>query len=102
MANWLRELTLLPEWQQCKENKLTTNEMARIIADRLRELGPLRVIGSVEADRKRLIQRFKRLGNQQNLQDSTFDLAMNALYDWGDTPLDSNWNGTKVCWIKTL
>lgn len=31
-----------------------------------------------------------------------FDSAMYDLYEWADTALDENWNGKKMCWVKTV
>lgn len=99
MTCWQRELNLL----QCKENEITTNQMARVAITRLKQVKPFSLGGSVEAKRQTLIRKFKTLANQQNLRVPTFDRAMAvALYDWTNTPLDSNWNGAKVCWIKIL
>jgi hypothetical protein len=101
VANWQRELNLLPEWRECKDNKINSNQMAAIIADRLAELLPFNRRG-IDDVRQILIRRFRRLSKQRNLRVETFDEAMEQLYDWADTPLDDHWNGKKVCWIKTF
>ena len=99
MANWQRTLDLMPEWNMAKNNEMSTQSLALVVADRLSCLRPLG--GNIEQERLDIIGEFVDLSKDDSADNDDFDLIFERLYDWADTPLDTNWNGKKVCWVKT-
>lgn len=97
MAKWLRTLDLTPEYVQATEGEIDPGAMAKIVSDRLQALPPLSD-KSLNAERERLAEEFDALV-QHGGDTGDFDAAMEALYDWADTPLST---GTNCCWIKTF
>lgn len=49
-----------------------------------------------------IISLFEEVAENQDMDEDEFDYAMGELYDWGDTSLDNNFGGVKMCWINTL
>lgn len=106
MADWQRKLILNPEWDQAQENEIATQELARSIAVKLRALEPfsdnsLRP-NEWDAERDEIAETFEALAADKNATQSDFNRVMQGLYDWGDTRMDAQWNGKKVCWIDTM
>lgn len=103
MADWQRKINLNPEWSQCKAGEITLQECARSIAVKLRELAPFSPDPrDINFNRDLLATSFEDIANEQDPDRDEFDGLMTDLYDWGDTALDSKWNGKKVCWIETM
>lgn len=103
MANWQRSLNLLPEWATVDEpGGITRQQMAKIIAERLRELAPFLARKDVTEQRNTLADTFEGFSGDETLATEEFNFAMQELYEWGDISLDGNWNGMKVCWVRTF
>lgn len=100
MADWKRRLCLKPEWQQMQDGEMSSCDLARTIAARLRCLKPF---GDdfLDADRDMLADEFLGYAECEEEDIPYFDDLMHQLYDWADTPLDSKWNGAKACWVET-
>jgi hypothetical protein len=96
MANWTRTLDLTDFW----ENPESPQYAAKLICERLRVLPP-HGRDDIDGKREDLTFEFECLAGDPDCTYDDFDHLMNDLYDWGDTPLDTHWNGRKVCWIKT-
>ena len=101
MANWQRRIHLNPEWEQAQEEKISPQELAAVIAKRLKALTPFKD-EYPEQQRLDLVDDFEAAAEDAYLTVRDFDYLMNELYDWGDMRLDDNWNGKKVCWIDTM
>jgi hypothetical protein len=101
MANWQRTLDLLPEWSKALDDELAVQQLAAVVATRLRALTPFSD-EDIESKRIELAEEFEDLSKDESADGPEFDWLMNTLYDWGDTPLDPKFNGKKVCWIKTF
>ena len=99
MADWKRRLCLKPEWQQAQDGEISSRDLARTIADRLRALRPF---GDelLDTDREMLADEFLDYAESDDEDVAYFDDLMDQLYDWADTPLDSKWNGAKACWVE--
>lgn len=104
MADWQRKINLNPEWSQCKAGEITLQECARSIVVKLQAVAPFSSTDCIliDAEREELIERFADIGAETDPDRYEFDGLMTDLYDWGDTALDSKWNGKKVCWIETM
>ena len=102
MSNWQRELNLLPEWEQAKNREITPSQLAKVIGERILALKPFDKHSEEELERVFLGEDFLDMATDPRLRVEDFDIMMESLYDWGDTPLDDNlFGGKKVCWIKT-
>ena len=102
MSFWQRKLELMPEWGDAKERKITPQEMASVVAKRLKALKSFTGYEVVEQDREELIDEFESLAEDGAADFDDFDGVMHRLWDWGDTPLDGKFGGKKVCWINTF
>lgn len=105
MANWQRTLNLLPEWKQAKEGKITVSQLAGVIAERLASLEPFENDSDgliLNEHHDEIVDEFNYLARDPDTEASDFDCVMEMLYNWADTPLDTSWNGKKVCWVKTI
>lgn len=97
MANWQRTLKMRDVWDS-EDIRL----IARTAADRLENLTPFESGSDVEETRLDLVADLRGLANDPGTTTRDFDSAWAGVYDWGDTSLDTNWNGKKVCWIQTF
>lgn len=97
MAQWHSRIELQPEWNATKNGSMTVSQLATVIAKRLKETKPLTQT-YLESRRLWLIEQFEEMGESDSDVEE-FDDLMEELYNWGDTDLDNNWNGLKVCWI---
>ena len=73
--------------------------IAQTASERLAMILPL-LDEHIEERRLELVDELQDLANDPDADARDFDYVWNDLYDWADTPLDANWNGKKVCWIK--
>jgi hypothetical protein len=101
MAKWQRTIKLNPEWDQCSDDEITRQELAASIARKLSALRPL-AHEWAEETRLELAETFEDMSRDETLSEDEFNGMMNDLYDWGDTSLDSHWNGAKPCWIDCM
>lgn len=101
MAKWQRSLKLNPEWEQCQSGEISRQELAASIARKLKAMRPLPP-SDYDAEREELADVFEDMAEDGDLSEDEFNGVMHDLYDWGDTPLDDNWNGKKVCWVDVL
>ena len=96
MANWQRTLDVRDVW-----DSEDVSLIARTAADRLEALKPFTEY-NVEDTRLNLVEELRALAEDPDATTQDFDYVWDAVYDWGDTNLDDNLHGKKVCWIKTL
>lgn len=101
MAQWQRTLKLHPELKHLHEYEIAPAEFAKAIAAKLRALAPFSD-EDINAKRDELAEDFDDLAKDENTTMGDLDHVMDDLYDWGDTRLDSDWNGKKVCWIDSF
>lgn len=99
MPQWQQTLNLLPEWKQAENETISPQEMSRVIATRLRALPP--VPGEPDG-RQSLADQFEALADDPLVDFDDMDAVLTELYDWADSPLDRQWNGKKLMWIKTF
>ena len=97
MPQWVRTLDIKDSWEKSNDEEIPVYELAKEIASKLKEF-------HIEDDYElqEIIEDFEGLSEDKNLTFDEFNYSMNNLYDWADTPLDSEWNGKKNCWIKTF
>lgn len=98
MADWQRVLQLKPEWEQAANGDIPIQSLAEAIATRLAKLKPFDD-DRINEERDDLVAEFNALAAYEDATADDFDDIMSRLYDWADTPLDSSWNGKKVCWV---
>ena len=101
MADWIRTLDIKDEWARIDE--IGVPELAGAISAKLRAVAPYgdRFEG-LDDQRESLADDFDALSEYEAASVDEFDYIMAALYDFGDTPLDSKWNGKKALWVKTF
>ena len=103
MANWQRRVRLNPEWDKARDGEITYQQLAVVIAKRLRALRPFKAeFDNLNEELAEIADEFEWLGTNAGTAAKDTDGVMHSLYDWGDQRLDDNWNGKKVCWIDTL
>jgi len=105
MANWQSTLDIQEEWQKTGDGDMSCQELAGIIAKRLKSLKLPHVVKSNEIvmeERQELIEEFEGLSEDSSANNNDIDNVMASLYDWGDISLDNDWPHKKVCWIKTF
>lgn len=102
MANWQRHIYLQPEWGRAQEQVMTKQELATVIAKRLKSLVPFSD-EYIEGQREELIDMFDDAADDETLTTADFDWCMNELYDWGDIQISGSFfDAQKVCWIDTI
>ncbi len=99
MANWQRTLRLNPEWEQAQEHEITISALAAVVAKRLKAIRS--IDEQLDDERDEIVEEFEAMAADDEATANDFDDAMSRLYDWGNTPLDGEWNGKKACWIDT-
>ena len=100
MAEWVNELYIKDLWENTKEGTMTISELGKAISKRIRT----DILGS----------RIRPIYMKEEIDDiaydfehvtddvEEFDMIMERLYDWADTPLDGRVGGKKMCWIRTF
>ena len=102
MANWQRHIRLNPEWSQAKDGEVGYQQLATVIAKRLRGLTPFKAeLDDINDELAEIADEFEWLGENADTTADDIDSVMHSLYNWGDQRMDSEWNGKKVCWIDT-
>jgi len=100
VANWINKLNLSYVWDKANDYEISVQELARITAERLSNINKW-----LDEDliwlRDNLVDEFETIAEDEEAGLADFNYVMQDLYDWADTPLDSNWAGKKVCWIET-
>jgi len=101
MANWQRTLDLTDFWEKLKDNEMPLSQGAKLIAERLLAMKPF---GDeyLDEQREEIAGEFQLFAEDNGDDAEEFDEYMEALYRWGDIPLDGKWNGKKVCWVATF
>jgi hypothetical protein len=97
MANWQRTLDVSDVWD---DGDIPT--IAKLAADRLEKIDPFPEGSDEEETRLDLIEELREVADDPEASPRDFDYVWEHVYDWADTSLDGNWNGKKVCWIKTF
>ena len=100
-------MRLNPEWDRAQENEISTQELARSIAVKMRALepfsdDPMTRSNEWDTERDEIAETFESLADDENATQSDFNRVMCALYDWGDTGMDARWNGRKVCFVDHM
>lgn len=101
MANWQRTIDISASWKLAKEYEISYQELAKEILHKLNTLKPFDN-EDVEYVKSMLIEEFEILADDEDEDEGWFNYTMEKLYDWGDTKLDNDFGGKKVCWIKTF
>jgi len=101
MAQWQRKLKLKDVWNDVDDGKMTVQELAGIVANRLEKL---KDFGDEDVDfeKQDIVDEFKGLSEDPGADLNDFNNVMCSLYDWADIPLDNEWPGKKVCWVETF
>jgi hypothetical protein len=97
MANWQRELDISNAFRQAQDGEIANEELAAEIAKKLLALPPFD-IAMIDLEREDIADDFAHFEGDVD----EFDHLMDRLYDWADTSLDGEWNGRKVCWVRTM
>ena len=97
VANWKYRLELSDLWKAKKEGKLTIEELAKQVAQRIRRLP---CYEKYEEELLDIVLGFEHCVN--NLDD--FDNVLEQLYDWADIPLLTRRGEMqrKMCWVDTF
>lgn len=100
MARWVTTIDLSDVWGQAADGRMAIANLAKVVADRLAGLVlPPIIPVALAVERDSIADEFAALSQDEHAAAEEFDDILGRLYDWGDTALDKNWNGKKVCWI---
>ena len=103
MAQWQRKLLLNPEWDQAQDDLISTQELAKSVATKLRALRPFKAgLDDINDERDEIADNFENLAEDKTATQQDFNSIMEDLFNWGDQRLDGEWNGKKVCWIDHM
>lgn len=99
MAQWVHKIELKDLSEKYDKKELTANEVGIKVAERIRACSAYNnPVPGVNADQKKVLEPIAKKFEKVKTE-AGFNKALESLYDWGDTPLDSNWAGRKMCWI---
>ena len=103
MAQWLRTLNLVDVWQLASEREITPQHLSKVVAERL---SALKKFGdeAIDWQTENLVEEFQSFAEEDvdSVSFDDFDYILQGLYDWADSSFDGEWNGMKVCWVKTF
>lgn len=95
MAHWINTIDVKDLWEEGDFHKIAESDS--------QQLGKIKCTDLyLEGQREDLAYELRELAQDEESDVQDFDYVWNMLYDWADTPLDENWNGRKLCWIKTF
>jgi hypothetical protein len=103
MAHWVNKMDIADLWSKGDFRKISFG-----ISTRLREIVIPHTQNEyydgfyLDSQRQDLAEQFGALSGDDDADVDDFDYLMCDLYDWADTPLDNEWIGQKLCWIKTF
>ena len=101
MSDWQYRIDLTDVWNKWPD-EVSTQELSKIIATRLRELNPVGLSDFLLEEKEMIADEFEILSLDKEATVEEFDERMSDLYDWGDTSLDNDlFYGKKICWIAT-
>ena len=99
MANWQRTLKLQPETDQASAGEISVQELAAVVAKRLRALRPF---GDeyIDNERDEIADEFEWIARSSDAESDDYDEVLDRLYDWGDIHISGDFfNAKKVCWV---
>jgi len=101
MPKWVNHVRVKKEWEEGDVRKVSAkigSELRRIDLSSLTEEDTF-----LEDSRLAMIDYFEDISNRtEDTSFTEFNILMEDLYDWADTPLDGEWNGKKLAWIETF
>lgn len=97
MAKWVNRLELKDLWEKHNKEELTTEQVAKEIAKRIRRLSCYK---EYEDELENIAIDFEFCSNDVE----EFDNILSTLYDWADTPLPTlpGQMQRKMCWVATF
>ena len=108
MANWIRKIDLTDLFQKCDENGYCGDDaltVADVAAETAKRLKRIRYTKRDCEDFESLNEQIEEIeGWFEDVKEDGGDLVayngvLSELYDFGDRPLDKEWNGKKALWI---
>ena len=106
MANWVKKIDISVAMRECKEQKITIQELAKDVFTRISRL-KYRDDGMNE-DLKEIAEQFEDLSKStDDRADATesFDSLLEELYDFGDRTIgtsDDFFNTKKALWVDVI
>ena len=110
MANWIRKIDLSDLFAKCDENGYCGDDalaVADVAAETAKRLKCIRYTTRDSDDFEILNELIEEIeGWFEDVKEDGGDLVeyngvLRELYDFGDRPLDKEWNGKKALWIAT-
>lgn len=93
MSRWVHRLDIKDIWKKLNDGSIQPSEGGQLIAKRIRELR----CWKADEELQGIADEFDCIVDEVDI-----NIAMEMLYDWGDTPLDIKFGGKKMCWISTV
>lgn len=82
MPKWNHTINLKDEWKQTKEDKMTVQQFASIVASKLEKITLLDEFDEEEKDE--LVEEFKCFSEEDYLTENDFDVLWNEFYYFTD------------------
>src|ERR1035437_782642 len=101
-AQWQCTLDIKDAWGKAQDDEITSAELAKVIASKLKALKLSFFTGGLEHlkdTRDELVNDFESMAEDKDLDKDDFDITMEELYNWADISLDRGWNGKTLCCI---
>lgn len=96
MAYWVSTIDVKDLWEEGDFHKIAESASQQLSKIKCTDL-------YLDGQREDLAYELHELAQDEESDVQDFDYVVwDMLYDWADTPLDENWNGRKLCWIKTF
>ena len=103
MANWQFHLNLHDKWDTDDVHEISVDACEKIEAllkeIRLRQHPIYQELAAVLED---ILCDFEIVRDDLGASEDDLNNVLESLYDWGDTPLDNQLGGKKMCWIDTI
>jgi len=101
MAEWRHRLDIKVEWNQAMEGRITSQELARLIAKKLKALSCYKTEKYGEELRE-IVSQYESFAGDPSGTTDEFDCIMEQLYNWGDIETKPGWPPYRLCWIGTI
>lgn len=103
MANRQFHLNLRDKWETGDVHEITVDACEKITA----LIGEIRqrtnpIYAEMADELEAILCDFETVRDDPDAGEDDFNGVLEDLYEWGDTPLDDQRGGKKMCWIDTV
>lgn len=104
MAQWQMQLDFRAAKESYHDGAISLDELAARVVETIKAKLPRAKEINVDLGQQLeddVLILFEEIAedDEHSFDENDFDNALEALYDWADTPLDNHFGGKKMCWI---